>query len=166
MIDQEQILISDNLWHHHTNDISSHSEKNIQVGFFFDTMDPVNNVYLGWMIDEAEIWGCNVYGTIPMKALAYARPSPVCETNSYLLDGTGTYARGNGRSSFSTLQIIEHLVYTSHPSFKSSPHAHLALISMIVAAFCAVGPRKADSSIFNNCNQQVAGYFRVKIQNH
>ena len=47
------------------------------------------------MVDDVEVWGCDVYGTTPIiKALAYARPTPVCETTSYLLDGTGTFAHG------------------------------------------------------------------------
>ena len=94
MSNQDQILDTSNLWWHHTTDISSHSEKNIQLGFYFDTLDAVSNFFLGWMIDDVEIWGCNVYGTSPIIALAYANPTPVCETAPYLLDGTGTYAIG------------------------------------------------------------------------
>lgn len=97
-----KILINDNLWHPSQIDISSHSGKNINLRFRFDTVDSANNNYLGWMIDNVEVYGCNVYGTNPViNPLAYARPTPVCETNSYLLDGSGTYVNGcNGSVNF------------------------------------------------------------------
>jgi len=94
MVNQQQILVNDNEWRHWKTDVSSHSEKNIQVGYFFNTVDSASNNYLGWMIDDVEVWGCNVYGTSPIEALAYAKPTPVCETSSFMLDGTGTYAIG------------------------------------------------------------------------
>lgn len=92
MVDEEEVFNNEDAWRHHTADISSHSGKNIKLGFYSSAN--ASTSYTGWMIDDVEVWGCNVHGTNPIQALAYAKPTPVCETSSYLLDGTGTYAIG------------------------------------------------------------------------
>ncbi len=80
-----------NIWNEFGVDISSNSEATLQLKYSF-TADNSGNLNLGWMIDDVEVYGCDVYGTTPIiNTLAYARPTPVCETNSYLLDGSGTY---------------------------------------------------------------------------
>ncbi|MBN2384781.1 FG-GAP repeat protein [bacterium] len=92
--DIDQIFNVKNAWEPDRVDISSHSNHDLALGFFFDTVDTYGNEYLGWMLDNIEVLGCEVFGGKAMKAYAYARPTPVCETESYLLDGTGTFVLG------------------------------------------------------------------------
>ncbi len=78
-------------WNRYTHDISDNSGTSIQLQYSF-TADAINNAFLGWMVDDIEIFGCDVYGTNPIiQSLAYARPTPVCDSDSYILDGVGTY---------------------------------------------------------------------------
>ncbi len=85
-------FVTNPVWKKYRVDVSSYSGNTVQFEFFFDTVDTNINNILGWMIDDFELYGCDVYGTTPIiNALAYARPTPVCSTNTYLLDGSGTY---------------------------------------------------------------------------
>ncbi len=45
-------------WHQHQFDISSYNGNNIQIRFFFSTIDGVLNDYWGWSIDDIEV-SCN-----------------------------------------------------------------------------------------------------------
>jgi len=93
----DQITVNDNLWHSWKTDLSSSSGSDIYMRFTFDTVDSLFNDYLGWMVDDVEIWGCDVHGSkVVLNTLAYARPAPVCETSGYLLDGSGSFAGGCG----------------------------------------------------------------------
>ncbi len=86
--------IFSNGWESNTYDLDRFSGNPLTLKFEF-VADGASDTTLGWMIDNVEIEGCDVFGTTPIiQALAYARPTPVCETNSYLLDGTGTFANG------------------------------------------------------------------------
>lgn len=95
LLSQERNIFDyDGLWKKKRVYLSSHSGHSIEIGFEFDTVDAINNGYLGWMIDDYKVWGCDVYDAKAMKAYAFARPKPVCELDTMLLDGVGSYATG------------------------------------------------------------------------
>ena len=84
--------VGDGTWRPSAVDLSASSGNPINLGFQMISDGSIE--YLGWMVDDVEIWGCDVYGTNPIVSLAYAHPAPVCEMTSYALDGTGTFAQG------------------------------------------------------------------------
>jgi hypothetical protein len=146
MTNEYQILNNDNLWHHLRAGISSHSGNNIQLGFFFNTVNAANNNYLGWMIDDVEVWGCNIYGTSPIEALAYARPTPVCETSSYLLDGTGTYAIGCSNLNYQWYENSSPILGAITLTYTIPANHPTGTFSYTLVATCADNPSQTDTS--------------------
>jgi hypothetical protein len=66
--------------------------------FRFDTVDGAANNFLGWMVDDVQVTGCNAAGagTSSARAEAYAASASICSSSGGLVDAAGSFCGDSG----------------------------------------------------------------------
>ena len=78
--------------------IFSAPEETVDVRLFFNTGDAVNNFFLGWMVDDVQLVGCDATGapSVAAAATAYAEPDTYCQGGTGTLDALGSFCGDSG----------------------------------------------------------------------
>jgi hypothetical protein len=73
----------------------------VDLRFHFDSVDEGGNAFLGWMVDDVQLVGCNAVGAAAAAAgvTAYAQPDTYCQGSVGLVDALGSFCGDSGTPS-------------------------------------------------------------------
>lgn len=94
-----QVTDTTNTWRYAgVTNLFSEAGNTVDLRFHFDTVDASVNDFLGWMVDDVQLVGCNAVGapSAAASAVAFAQTDTWCQGSTGLTDALGSFCGDSG----------------------------------------------------------------------